>query len=112
MHRKEAPIIFDTEEDMMNWYKAGPREEEANDFAAEFLMPSEIFYEEFRHKKFSPKVIANLAERFQTSKTATILKFVKRGYHPVVIVYCKNNKMQWWKASHDFKYFLEFKKDA
>lgn len=112
MHRKDAPVIFDTEEDMMNWYKAGPREEEANDFAAEFLMPSEIFFDECRKSKFSPKVIAHLSERFQTSKTATILKFVKRGNHPVVIVYCKDNKMKWWKPSVDFKYYLEFQRDA
>ncbi|MBK7128241.1 MAG: ImmA/IrrE family metallo-endopeptidase [Crocinitomicaceae bacterium] len=111
MHRNLQPIFSDTEEDLMNWYKAGPQEMEANEFAAEFLMPSEKFYNECLRKKFGPEVIEHLANKFQVSKTSTILKFVNRGNHPVVIVFCKDNKMKWWKASHDFRYFLEFERD-
>lgn len=112
MHRALQPIFSDTEEDMMNWYKAGPHEMEANEFAAEFLMPSEVFYKECERRKFGPDVIEHLSNRFQVSKTAAILKFVKRGNHPVVIVCCKDNKMKWWKPSDDFRYFLEFERDA
>ena len=108
LHQGLATIAFDTEYELLNWYKAGPQETEANEFAAEFLMPSEVFYKECKTKRFGPSVIEHLAERFQVSKTAAILKFVKRGNHPVCIVYCQDNKMKWWKASHDFRYFLEF----
>jgi len=111
MHRYLQPIFSDTEEDMMNWYKAGPQETEANEFAAEFLMPSEVFFKECERKKFGPDVIEHLANRFNVSKTAVILKFVKRGNHPVLIVCCKDNKMKWWKTSEDFRYFLEFERD-
>lgn len=108
MHRDIKPIFSDTEEDLMNWYKAGPHEMEANEFAAEFLMPSELFYKECERKKFEPKVIEHLANRFQVSKTAAILKFVKRGNHPVFIMYCKDNKMKWWKKSEGFYHFCPF----
>lgn len=111
MHRDLVPINFDTELDLINWYKAGPHETEANEFASEFLMPSEQFYKECRAKRFGPQVIEHLAGRFQVSKTATILKFVNRGNHPVCIVYCKDNKLKWWKRSHDFRYFPEFSFD-
>ena len=111
MHRNLQPIFSDTEENLMNWYKAGPQEMEANEYASEFLMPSEIFYSECERKKFGPDVIEHLANRFQVSRTAAILKFVNRGNHPVMIVYCKDNKMKWWKASHDFRYFIEFERD-
>lgn len=111
MHRDIQPIFSDTEEDLMNWYKAGPQEIEANEFAAEFLMPSEVFYNECARKRFGPDVIEYLANRFHISKTAAILKFVHRGNHPVVIVYCLDNKMKWWKTSKDFRYFLEFERD-
>ncbi|MBO0953227.1 ImmA/IrrE family metallo-endopeptidase [Fibrella forsythiae] len=111
MHKDLSPIFADTEYDLINWYKAGPQEVEANEFAAEFLMPTEIFYNECFSKKFGPHVITHLAEKFKVSKTAAILKFVKRGNHPVCIVYCKDNKMKWWKTSHDFRPFLEFKYD-
>lgn len=112
MHRDIQPIFSDTEEDLMSWYKGGPHEIEANEFAAEFLMPSEIFYKECQRKKFDPKVIDHLANRFQVSKTATILKFLKRGNHPVFVVYCKDGKMKWWKKSDDFYHYGLFKYDA
>ena len=111
MHRNLTPIIFDTEYDLINWYKAGSQETEANEFASEFLMPSETFYKECRSKRFGPHVIEHLAERFLVSKTAAILKFVKRGNHPVCVVYCKDNKMKWWKSSYDFRPFIEFEYD-
>lgn len=112
MHRNLKPVFSDTEEDLMNWYKGGPHEMEANQFAAEFLMPSHLFYKECERKKFEPKVIEHLANRFQVSKTAAILKFVSRGNHPVFIVYCKDNKMKWWKKSEDFYHFSLFEYDA
>lgn len=111
MHRGLATVSFDTEYELINWYQAGPQETEANEFASEFLMPSEEFYKECRSKRFGPHVIEHLANKFQVSKTAAILKFVKRGNHPVCIVYCKDNQMKWWKRSEDFRYFLEFEHD-
>lgn len=112
MHKGLANVTFDTEEELINWYKAGTQETEANEFAAEFLMPSELFYKECRDKRFGPRVVEHLAARFQVSKTAVILKFVKRGNHPVCVVYCKNNRMKWWKTSPDFRHFLEFSYDT
>lgn len=112
MHRELKPIFSDTEADMMSWYQGGPHEMEANEFAAEFLMPSEVFYKECEGKKFDPKVIEHLAKRFKVSKTAAILKFVKRGNHPVFIVYCKDNKMKWFKKSEDWQYFSRFESNC
>lgn len=109
MHRNLVPIFTDTEEDLMNWYKDGAHEMEANQFAAEFLMPSDIFYKECAGKKFGPEVIEHLSKRFIVSKTAAILKFASKGNHPVFIVYCKANKMGWFKKSDDFRYFCNFK---
>ena len=111
MHRNLTPIIIDTEYDLINWYKAGQQETEANEFAAEFLMPSELFHDECRGKVFGPEIIDHLANRFQVSKTATILRFVKKGNYPICVVYCYDNKMKWWKTSEDFRYFLQFQRD-
>ena len=112
MHRSLRPIFLDTEYDLMNWYRGGPHEMEANQFASEFLMPSEIFHKECKEKNFDPKVIEHLATRFQVSKTAAILKFVQRGNHQVFAVFCKDNKMKWWKKSEDFFHFCPFVKDT
>ncbi len=108
MHRELEPIIVDTESDLINWYKSGPHEIEANEFAAEFLMPGHLFRAECAGRYFGPNVIDHLSEVFQVSKTATILRFIKEGNHPICIVYCFKNQMKWWKKSNDFKYFLNF----
>jgi hypothetical protein len=74
-------------------------------------MPSEVFHDECKGKRFDFKVIEHLANRFQVSKTAAILKFVQRGNHPVFAVFCKDNKMKWWKKSPDFYHYCPFVKD-
>lgn len=85
---------------------------EANEFAAEFLMPTELFFNECNRKVFNHKVIEHLANRFQVSKTAAILKFVKKdnGNHPVFVVCCQDNKMKWFKKSDDWRYYSQFKR--
>jgi Zn-dependent peptidase ImmA (M78 family) len=112
MHRSLKPVFSDNDEDLVAWYRGGigQHEIEANEFASEFLMPSDVFHEECRQFKFGPNVIEHLASTFKVSKTAAILKFVKRGNHPVMVVFCKGNQMMWWKASENFKYFLEFER--
>lgn len=111
MHRGLKPVFSDTERDLMDWYQGGPHEMEANQFAAEFLMPSGAFHKECERKKFDPKVIEYLSTRFQVSKTAAILKFVNRGNHPILVVCCQDGKMKWWKKSDDFYYFCLFERD-
>lgn len=89
-------------------------EVEANEFAAEFLMPTELFQKECKGKVFNHKVIEHLANRFQVSKTAAILKFVKKdnGNHPIFVVCCQDNKMKWFKMSHDWRYYSLFERGS
>ncbi len=108
MHRTLSPMYLDTELDLISWYKQGEQETEANQFAAEFLMPSKLFAEECRGKQFGPMTVEFLAERFKVSKTATILRFVRCGNCPVCVVFCKENRMRWWKMSENFGQFLNF----
>ncbi len=113
LHKNVKKIFNDTEDTLNQWYQNnfGVEEIEANEFAAEFLMPSKLFYEECKGKKFGPEVIDYLCDKFQVSKTAAILRFAKRGNHPIFVVYCKDNKTKWWKKSDDFRYFHEFEYD-
>lgn len=87
---------------------------EANEFAAEFLMPTEMFAKECKGKVFNYKVIEHLAAKFEVSKTAAILKFLKKGNgnHPIFVVCCQDNKMKWFKKSDDWWYYSQFKKDS
>jgi len=108
MHRNLTKIFLDTNYEMSNWCDEGGLEREANEFAAEFLMPSALFHEECKGVKFRPSVIDHLARRFQVSKMAALLHFVNKGNHPICIVYCKSNRMIWWKTSPQFEYSPKF----
>jgi Zn-dependent peptidase ImmA (M78 family) len=112
MHRNLSTGFNETDQSLNHWYhkKLNPLEVEANEFAAEFLMPTELFQNECKGKIFNHKVIAHLANRFQVSKTAAILKFVKKdnGNHPIFVVCCQDNKMKWFKKSDDFYHYSLF----
>jgi len=112
LHRHQQEGFNDGDETLNHWYqdKNSSEEIEANEFAAEYLMPTPLYRSECEGKPFSPEVIQNLANRFQVSKTAAILKFVKKnnGNHPVFVVCCQNNKMKWFKRSDDFYYYSLF----
>src|ERR1700678_2018169 len=50
MHRSLKPVFVDTEYDLLDWDRGGSHEQEANAFASEFLMPSEVFHDECKGK--------------------------------------------------------------
>lgn len=81
LHRGKDRLFKDDNHSMNYWYQnnLNSEEVEANEFAAELLMPAKLFYNECKGKQFGPKIIDNLAKRFQVSKTAAILRFVHEG---------------------------------
>jgi hypothetical protein len=87
-------------------YKKGPQEIEANDFAASLLMPEELFRKACFKNKFSPTLIATLANKFNSTLTATVYRFVTHGNHPICVFYSKGGVLQYWKKSDDFRFFI------
>lgn len=116
LHRNIKKGFSDNDETLNHSYQINfsVEEVEANEFAAEYLMPTELFYSECKGKVFNHKVIEHLANRFQVSKTAAILKFVKKdnGNHPIFVVCCQDNKMKWFKMSHDWRHYSLFSKGS
>jgi hypothetical protein len=114
LHRHLKKGFNDDDETLNHSYQTNfsSEEVEANEFAAEFLMPTALFSKECYKKVFSHKVIEHLATRFQVSKTAAILKFVKKdnGNHPIFVVCCQDNEMKWFKMSYDWRHFSLFRK--
>lgn len=95
-------IIAGTEKFLKN----GQQELEANEFASELLMPTKLFYKEAQGKKFTPLLIKQLAQRFKTSLTATLFKYMECDLHPICIVFIENGKVKYWKKSTDLKVYL------
>jgi hypothetical protein len=108
MHRNLHPLLVDSEQELLSWYQGGAHEMEANEFAAELLMPSDRFGRFCKGKVFGPDVIQSISKYFKVSKVAAMLRFARRGNYPVFIVCSVDNKMKWFKRSDDFTYYSSF----
>ncbi|MBS1902454.1 MAG: ImmA/IrrE family metallo-endopeptidase [Bacteroidetes bacterium] len=118
LHRNLLPVFSDSADSLLQWYQGNTHEREANCFAAEFLMPSELFRAEAQRacgtdrRKIReegidlPVVIDALTATFRVSQSAAMLRYVTHGNHPVMAVYCKDNQIAWFKKSDDFPYYL------
>ncbi|MFB6340550.1 ImmA/IrrE family metallo-endopeptidase [Saccharicrinis sp. FJH62] len=111
MH-KGAKIHEDTEK-TTTWFnsiekqaKEGILEFEANQFASELLMPTELFIEKQKGKKFSPDLLRELADYFKSSITATTFKYFEYGAHPVCLFHCYNNIVKYWKWPDGYPHYI------
>lgn len=87
--------------------KKGSQEYEANQFATEYLMPSDLFYNEAKGKILTPGLIRTLAERFNTSLTSVAFKYFETGLHPIAMFHIFNGKIKYWKKSDDLKVWIK-----
>ena len=78
-------------------------ENEANEFASAFLMPQVFFAPLCEKDQPSISFVSSLANDFQTSLTATALRYLKFCNEQVVIVYSKDNRIRWFQGSPDFE---------
>ncbi len=76
LHRGDVFNINCTDEEFLSWYKGNPQEIEANYFAAELLMPENIFKSRIEGVDASKDLIESLTSEFNTSLTATSIRFV------------------------------------
>ena len=90
--------------DINNFLTKEEQELEANIFAAELLMPKEIFSKDI--SKLSPCMnsILKLSDKYGTSLTSTALRFVKLTLEPCAIIFSENGKLKWNWPSNNFNY--------
>jgi len=103
LHEKISQFFACTSDDMVASYKTSTQEGEANIFAANLLMPSNLFIVQANNKEFSFKTISNLAEHFITSLTATAIRFVDLSDDYFAIVCSEAGKIKWWRGSDFFE---------
>ena len=89
-------------DDMLPSYRASGLEPEANAFAAELLMPEDLFAPGCDVAKVSWDAIRALAKAFCVSETAAALRFVSFSPERVALVSMKDRVVQWSSASKDF----------
>jgi hypothetical protein len=87
---------------MVPAYEASGREPEANAFAAELLMPEDVFAQRCDVAKVSWGTVRELAEEFDVSLTAAALRFLTFTDERVAVVCSKNGSIVWSNGSKDF----------
>lgn len=91
-------------------FKTGHQETEANEFATELLMPKSRFVEKANSKRFSPELLRELADYFNTSITSVAFRYLELGGHPIFIFHSYNGNLLYWKCSSYYSMFEHFLK--
>lgn len=101
LHQSKSSIWDCSSDDMMKYSDKNPLEVEANTFASELLMPSIIFRPECRKSDPSLEIIIALAQKFNTSITATSVRFVQECKEPCLVVFSEDGRVRWWKSKEE-----------
>jgi Zn-dependent peptidase ImmA (M78 family) len=103
LHKKVSQVLACTSEDMLAQYKASEPEIEANYFAAALLMPEGLFTPRIKAANPSTDLVKSLATYFDTSLTATAIRYVELSDEYCAVVISENGKVRWWRASEQFE---------
>lgn len=100
LHKHELPSISCSDAAFREWSRRNPREMEANYFAAEILMPAEIFTKSMEGHDLKPPLFRSLCQEFDTSQTATAIRIA--SLRPEYALICSNPKGIQWFVAPDF----------
>lgn len=101
---KGLNVFLDTNQTLSDWHKKGIHEQQANEFASELLMPTELFRKKVSGQKLSLDLIESVATYFSVSLTACFIKYSRVGQYPVMIIYIENGIVKWKLSSNDFPF--------
>jgi hypothetical protein len=105
VHGKEESLAACTAKDMLPWQGASGLEPEANAFAAELLMPEEMF-RSVAPRKPTLSSLESLTESFRTTITATLYRYVELSLAVTALVATHEGKIRWFNTAKDFGYRL------
>lgn len=102
---KERTSFQCSEGDLNNFRKNKNKESEANQFAAELLMPEDAFQKRVMLSDPSKDLLYSLAQEFDTSLTATCIRLVnfKTDY---ALVCSENGRVKWFYRGEEFPFYL------
>lgn len=101
LHRSKK-IICDTEDSFYQYHKNGGQEVEANEFAAELLMPRAEFKALVASKDFSVQIVREVAEYFETSVTSTAIRYAEFGFKQIAVVFSQAGTIKWVRINEKF----------
>lgn len=71
------------------------KEQQANEFASELLLPRKIMLQELEHSDVSFKLVSKLCNHYNTSLIATIIRLTQLTKDNIILIYHKNNRIIW-----------------
>lgn len=80
-------------------------EREADFFASCLLLPRNRLKLDCLRRKFDFKLLQELSKKYQTSMTATALRYATLGFSPIMVIYSVNNAVKWYWYTHDFPFW-------
>jgi len=95
------------EKQFVRWYKSqNDKELEANLFAAELLMPESMFLKKIEKTLPSLELIEQLADEFQTTLTATAIRYVDLCEEQCALIFSSDGKIIWTRRSSEFHHWI------
>jgi Zn-dependent peptidase ImmA (M78 family) len=79
-------------------------EREADLFAACLLLPEDRIKRDLFKRKFNFALVDELSRKYNVSLTATLLRFITLGNHPLMMVCSQAGKLKWLRYSNDFPF--------
>ncbi len=108
-HEKCDEVCLDT--DVGNWSDRGKQlEREADEFAAELLIPTSYARPRFFETPPSLQTISAVATDCRASLSATAWRYCDLAPHACAIVWSKESRIAWSRASGEFDFFIEWGK--
>ncbi len=93
-------------EDMMNWHQTN-HETQANFFASELILPSNLINKRCDIKNINFDPIKQIAEDFRASLTASAIKFIRLCPEKCAIVCSENSKIKWFYKSNSWWPYID-----
>ncbi len=81
-------------------------EREANEFAAELLMPEKLIHAQFDLRSISLAMVSSVANEFETSLTAAGIRILELTDVPSAIVWSDRSQLSWYRTSSSFPFHL------
>jgi len=106
MHRLNSGLILCTNQDLDDWRSqhAGTNlEQEANEFASALLLPERFFAPLCKREEPSLDIVAEMAETFDVSLTATALRYLHFCGEPCAVVFSQDGYIRWFRGSEEFE---------
>jgi len=98
--------------DIGNWADwSHELEREADEFAAELLLPADYVRPKFRGESPSLKVIQTVANESNVSFSAAAWRYCDLVTERCAIVWSRNGKISWYKPSQEFGFYLKRGRD-